>query len=90
MNVALWFQIAEQLQKKIEEGVLRSDIADGTCADKNFEVNRHTARRAIKRWKRGMARIEQGRGSFVRGQDRLWIRRAPLLGEPCIPETPGH
>jgi len=67
-GVALWRQIASQLQQAIGAG----DYAPGgrlpTEAElsQHFRVNRHTVRRALEELSRdGLVRVEQGRGSFV-------------------------
>jgi len=72
-GVALWFQIAERLQNEIESGGLRpgDQLPTEHALAQEYDVNRHTARRAIQALQeRGLVRIEQGRGSFVR-EDRI-------------------
>ncbi|MCR9256802.1 MAG: phosphonate metabolism transcriptional regulator PhnF [Alphaproteobacteria bacterium] len=72
-GVALWFQIAERLQEQIEKGRLRAgdQLPTEHALARDYEVNRHTARRALQALQeRGLVRIEQGRGSFVR-EDKI-------------------
>ena len=89
-GVALWRQIAGQLQQDIAAGTYppggRLPTEARTVAA-SFGVNRHTVRRALEELSRGgLVRVEQGRGSFV-AEDVLeyaveprtrfseWIRR---------------
>lgn len=72
-RVALWAQIADQIQEKIALGDLPpgAQLPTEFALAKQFQVNRHTARRALQALQEnGMVRIEQGRGSFVR-EDRI-------------------
>ncbi len=88
-GVALWRQIASQLQQDIGEGRYSPGGRLPTEAELShqFAVNRHTVRRALEELSRGgLVRVEQGRGSFV-AEDVLeysveprtrfseWIRR---------------
>ncbi len=88
-GVALWRQIANQLQQDIGAGVYTPGGRLPTEAElsQHFRVNRHTVRRALDELSRGgLVRVEQGRGSFV-AEDVLeyaveprtrfseWIRR---------------
>ena len=69
-GVALWRQIAEELEQEISDcrfppgGRLPTEheLAE------RFDVNRHTLRRAVSALEEhGLVRIEQGRGTFVQG-----------------------
>ena len=88
-GIALWRQIADQLQRDIGSGVYAPGGRLPTEAEmsQQFRVNRHTVRRALEELSRGgLVRVEQGRGSFV-AEDVLeyaveprtrfseWIRR---------------
>jgi GntR family transcriptional regulator, phosphonate transport system regulatory protein len=88
-GVALWRQIAGRLRHDIAAGVYPPGGRLPTEAElsQRFMVNRHTVRRAVEELSReGLARVEQGRGSFV-AEDVLdytveprtrfteWIRR---------------
>jgi GntR family transcriptional regulator, phosphonate transport system regulatory protein len=88
-GVALWRQIASQLQQDIDAGTYTPGGRLPTEAELSrlFAVNRHTVRRALEELSRnGLVRVEQGRGSFV-AEDVLeysveprtrfseWIRR---------------
>lgn len=88
-GVALWRQIASQLQQDIDTGTYPPGGRLPTEAQLSrlFSVNRHTVRRALEELSRnGLVRVEQGRGSFV-AEDVLeysveprtrfseWIRR---------------
>jgi GntR family transcriptional regulator, phosphonate transport system regulatory protein len=67
-GVALWRQIATELQSQIGEGVFAAGTKLPTEAElsSRFRVNRHTVRRALEELSRdGLIRVEQGRGSFV-------------------------
>ena len=88
-GVALWRQIAGQLQQGITSGdhPPGSQLPTEAKLSKQFGVNRHTVRRALEELSRGgLVRVEQGRGTFV-SEDVLeysveprtrfteWIRR---------------
>jgi GntR family phosphonate transport system transcriptional regulator len=67
-GVALWRQIASHLQQDIATGVYAPGGRLPTEAELSaqFDVNRHTVRRALEELSRGgLVRVEQGRGSFV-------------------------
>ena len=67
-GIALWRQIEQRLEQQIAEGVFPSGEKLPTEPElaKRFGVNRHTLRQAMAALaKRGLVRIEQGRGSFV-------------------------
>src|ERR1700761_4409415 len=67
-GVALWRQIANQLQQSIASGASKPGEQLPTEAElsSRFGVNRHTVRRALEELSRdGLVRVEQGRGSFV-------------------------
>lgn len=67
-GVALWQQIYARIQQDIGSGAYQPGMRLPTEADlaKQFDVNRHTIRRALEELSRGgMVRIEQGRGTFV-------------------------
>ncbi len=67
-GVALWRQIAGQLQQAIGAGSYAPGVRLPTEAElsQHFRVNRHTVRRALEELSRaGLVRVEQGRGSFV-------------------------
>jgi GntR family phosphonate transport system transcriptional regulator len=88
-GVALWRQIAGQLQQGISVGTNPPGSRLPTEAElsAHFGVNRHTVRRALEELSRaGLVRIEQGRGTFVtedvldytvepRTRFSEWIRR---------------
>ena len=70
-GVALWRQIQQMLQRQIAEETFRP----GDRLPTEFElaaqlgVNRHTVRRALGELEeKGLIRVEQGRGTFVREQ----------------------
>lgn len=68
-GVALWRQISNVLSGEIGSGAFQPGARLPTEADlaRRFRVNRHTVRRAMEELSRaGLARIEQGRGAFVR------------------------
>lgn len=68
-GVALWRQIERRLADEIEQGLYAAGSRMPTEAElsKRFSVNRHTVRRALATLAdRGMIRVEQGRGTFVR------------------------
>jgi len=67
-GIALWRQIANQVQREIASGARKPGEQLPTEAELSarFAVNRHTVRRALEELSRdGLVRIEQGRGSFV-------------------------
>jgi len=67
-GIALWRQIANQLQQAIATGTHAPGARLPTEAElsQQFRVNRHTVRRALEELSRaGLVRVEQGRGSFV-------------------------
>lgn len=68
-GVAVWRQIEETLADEIRSGVRGEGSRLPTEAElaARFRVNRHTVRRAIGGLSdRGLVRVEQGRGIFVR------------------------
>jgi GntR family phosphonate transport system transcriptional regulator len=68
-GIALWRQIERRLADEIEQGVFAAGARLPTEAElaKRFQVNRHTVRRALATLAdRGLIRVEQGRGTFVR------------------------
>jgi GntR family phosphonate transport system transcriptional regulator len=68
-GVALWRQIERQLAREIEDGGFAAGSRLPTEAElvRRFAVNRHTVRRALATLAdRGLIRVEQGRGTFVR------------------------
>jgi GntR family phosphonate transport system transcriptional regulator len=67
-GVALWRQIASQLQQAIGAHAYAPGARLPTEAElsQHFRVNRHTVRRALEELSRAaLVRVEQGRGSFV-------------------------
>jgi GntR family phosphonate transport system transcriptional regulator len=67
-GIALWRQIATQVQQAIGAGTYPPGGRLPTEAElsQHFRVNRHTVRRALEELSRsGLVRVEQGRGSFV-------------------------
>ena len=67
-GVALWRQIASQVQQAINAGTYAPGARLPTEAElsQHFRVNRHTVRRALEELSRAaLVRVEQGRGSFV-------------------------
>jgi GntR family phosphonate transport system transcriptional regulator len=68
-GVAIWRQIEQILAQEIETGIFAEGQQLPTEAElaARFAVNRHTIRRAVGMLSdRGLVRVEQGRGSFVR------------------------
>ena len=68
-GVTLW----RQIQKILEQEILETPLEPGTrlptemSLSQRFGVNRHTVRRALQALDRkGLLRVEQGRGTFVR------------------------
>src|SRR5579863_7905552 len=88
-GVTLWLQIARALEREIAAGTYAVGARLPTEAQLSarFGVNRHTVRRALEDLsRRGLIRVEQGRGSFVaeetfdyevgpRTRFSEWIRR---------------
>ncbi|MXP63402.1 phosphonate metabolism transcriptional regulator PhnF [Roseomonas sp. M0104] len=67
-GIALWRQIAAELERGITKGALGpgSRLPTEAALATRHGVNRHTVRRALESLAaRGLLRIEQGRGSFV-------------------------
>lgn len=67
-GVALWRQIEAAIEREIASGTLDAGARLPTeqQLSSRFGVNRHTVRRAMEELsRRGMVRVEQGRGSFV-------------------------
>jgi GntR family phosphonate transport system transcriptional regulator len=67
-GVTLWRQIARTLEREIAAGGHKPGARLPTEAQlaARFAVNRHTVRRALEDLsRRGLIRVEQGRGSFV-------------------------
>jgi GntR family phosphonate transport system transcriptional regulator len=68
-GVTLWRQIADSLRSDVETGALKPGDRLPTEPElaERFNVNRHTVRRAMAVLaERGILKIEQGRGTFVR------------------------
>ncbi len=68
-GVALWRQIDAALGAEIEAGAWRpgQQLPTEQALASRFAVNRHTIRRAVQALiQRGLVRVEQGRGMFVR------------------------
>ena len=81
----LWRQIRQILERRILTGELAPGDQLPTEAELavQFGVNRHTVRRAIDQLReRGLLRVEQGRGTFVRERTlgHKLTRRATLSG----------
>ena len=88
-GVTLWRQIVRTLEREIAAGAFATGARLPTEAQlaARFTVNRHTVRRALEDLsRRGLIRVEQGRGSFVaeetfdyevgpRTRFSEWIRR---------------
>lgn len=67
-GTALWRQIAERLEGEIRSGRYRPGerLPTEHRLAQDFGVNRHTVRRAVAALaERGLARVEQGRGTFI-------------------------
>lgn len=67
-GVALWRQIARDIEQEVADGSLAPGARLPTEAQmsERFGVNRHTVRRALEELSRaGLVRVEQGRGSFI-------------------------
>lgn len=67
-GLALWRQIEEQLAAEIAAGryALEGRLPTEQALSRRFGVNRHTLRRAVDALvRRGLLRVEQGRGIFV-------------------------
>jgi len=70
-GIALWRQIQEKIESDISRGALKPGARCPTehALAAQFGVNRHTVRRAIASLEeKGLLRVEQGRGTFVREQ----------------------
>lgn len=70
-GIALWRQIQQSIQRDIAESVFRPGDRLPTEFElaAQFGVNRHTVRRALGELEeKGLIRVEQGRGTFVREQ----------------------
>jgi len=68
-GVALWRQIQQSIQRDITEDVFKPGDRLPTEFElaAQFGVNRHTVRRALAELEdKGLLRVEQGRGTFVR------------------------
>ena len=68
-GVALWRQIQMHFERQLSDGSLQPGDRLPTEArlSEQFGVNRHTVRRALAGLEtRGLIRVEQGRGTFVR------------------------
>lgn len=68
-GVALWRQVQIDLERRITEGALAAgqQLPTEAALSARFGVNRHTVRRALAAMEaRGLIRVEQGRGTFVR------------------------
>jgi GntR family phosphonate transport system transcriptional regulator len=79
LGVTLWRQIEQSIEREIVAGRLASGSRLPTEAElaARFRVNRHTVRRAMEELeRRGLVRIEQGRGSFV-AEDVIDYRIGP-------------
>lgn len=78
-GVTLWRQIEQAIEADIVTGRAASGTRLPTEAElsASFRVNRHTVRRAMEELeRRGLVRIEQGRGSFV-AEDVIDYRVGP-------------
>ena len=67
-GVALWRQIAQTLEREIQDGTypMGSQLPTEAQLSRRFSVNRHTLRRAVAFLQEaGLIRVEQGRGTFV-------------------------
>ncbi len=67
-GISLWRQIEQAMERDITAGVITPGAQLPTEAQlaARFGVNRHTVRRAMEELsRRGLVRVEQGRGSFV-------------------------
>jgi GntR family phosphonate transport system transcriptional regulator len=67
-GVTLWRQIFARIERDIVSGVHQPGGRLPTEAElsRDFDVNRHTVRRALEELSRGgLIRVEQGRGTFV-------------------------
>lgn len=68
-GVALWRQVQMDLERRISDGslVAGQQLPTEAALSERFGVNRHTVRRALAAMDaRGLIRVEQGRGTFVR------------------------
>jgi GntR family transcriptional regulator, phosphonate transport system regulatory protein len=67
-GISLWRQIVHAIEHEVEAGLHAPGARLPTEAQlaSRFAVNRHTVRRALEELsRRGLVRVEQGRGSFV-------------------------
>lgn len=67
-GLAVWRQIAQDLQAELESGRIAPGARLPTEAElaRRYEVNRHTVRRAVADLEeRGLVRVQQGRGTFA-------------------------
>jgi GntR family phosphonate transport system transcriptional regulator len=79
IGITLWRQIEQSIEGDIVAGRAASGSRLPTEAElaERFNVNRHTVRRAMEELeRRGLVRIEQGRGSFV-AEDVIDYRVGP-------------
>lgn len=68
-GIALWRQIQDDIERRIAEGLVKPGdrLPTEHAFARQFGVNRHTVRQAIGALvDRGLLRVEQGRGTFVR------------------------
>lgn len=64
----LYVQIANELRAKIAQGIYQigDQLPTEMALSAQFEVNRHTLRRAVERLRQeGLLRVDRGRGTFV-------------------------
>ncbi|MCB1954345.1 MAG: phosphonate metabolism transcriptional regulator PhnF [Rhodocyclaceae bacterium] len=83
-GVAVWAQIAAALEDEIRQGRFASEARLPTEAGlaERFGVNRHTVRRAVSVLaRRGLVRIEQGRGTFVQRPIDYTVARRTRFSE---------
>jgi GntR family phosphonate transport system transcriptional regulator len=67
-GLAIWRQIARELEGQIADGTLRpgAQLPTEAALARRYGVNRHTARRAVADLEdRGLVTVTQGRGTFV-------------------------
>ncbi|MBK1698530.1 phosphonate metabolism transcriptional regulator PhnF [Rhodovibrio salinarum] len=67
-GLAIWRQIAQELEAQIDAGALRpgAQLPTEAALAQRYGVNRHTARRAVADLEdRGLVTVAQGRGTFV-------------------------
>lgn len=68
-GVSLWRQVQLHLERQVADGTLKpgDQLPTEAMLAERFGVNRHTVRRALAGMEdRGLIRVEQGRGTFVR------------------------